>query len=338
MLNVAAYTGGLNVPSARYRVRQLMPEMLEHEINFKEYCTALSTYPPAFKPIRPLWGVAACAFRIPSVLASYRHDISFLQRELLSTMITLEPLLKKPCVLDVDDAIFLFRQGETAKKLASLSELIICGNNYLADNFSQWCDQITVIPTAVDTNKFIPDKKINNAEKKNIGWVGTSNNFQYLYRIAPALEIVLSKHKDVELKIISNKRPIFNSWLDKVVEFGHWTAKDEVSQIQKITIGIMPLNDGEWERGKCSFKMLQYMACGIPVVVSPVGMNKCVLSMGEIGFGASSQDEWVDSLDTLLNDPLTRQRLGNIGRTVVESNFSVEKIAKQLADTLKKIA
>ncbi len=336
MINVAAYTGGLNVPSARYRVRQLIPYLKTNGINMKEFYPSVSTYPPAQKIVRPFWGVVSVSSRVPSIIAGYKSDITFLQRELISTLVTLEPFTKKPRVLDIDDAIFLHRGGKTAQKLAEMCDHIICGNDFLAEKFSQWNSNISILPTAVDTDLYHPAKLVN--EKKVIGWIGTRGNFKYLYQIAGSLEKVFSGRNDLIFKVISDQRPIFNSKLDSMLDFVPWSAVDEVGQLQRMTIGIMPLSDGEWERGKCSFKMLQYMACGIPVVVSPVGMNQQVLSMAESGFAANTQDEWVDTLNTLLDDESMCRQFGANGRNVVKKKFSHEIIAKQLTDILKKMA
>ncbi len=336
MINVAAYTGGVNIPSARYRVRELIPVMLENGFKIKEFPSPLSSYAPSFKPIRPFWAAASLASRIPSVIAGYRSDISFFQREMLSTLVTLEPFTNKPRVLDVDDAIYLSREGKAAKRLAQLSNLVICGNDYLADYFSQWNSNIEVIPTAVDTSHYLPANS-KSSDRKVIGWMGTSSNFKYLYKISSALEKVIQNRSDVNVRIISDKRPVFNNKLDESLEYTPWRADQEVTQLQNMTVGIMPLADGEWERGKCSFKMLLYMACGLPVVVSSVGMNQEVLSKGGLGFGVRSDDEWLEVLNLLLDDADLSERMGRVGRKVVEEHYSHKIIADQLAKSLSQV-
>lgn len=336
MITVAAYTGGLNVPSARYRVRQLIPLMQEKGVTVKEFPAPLTSYPPARPLIRPLWAAAAITSRIPAVMSGYHFDITFLQREMLSTFVTLEPFTRKPRVLDVDDAIFLHRKGKTAHRLAELSDQIICGNDFLAEHFRAWNSRISVIPTAVDTSHYIPADSKKPAQNI-IGWMGSSSNFKYLYQISAALEKLIQDRKETIFRVISDKRPIFNNKLDGLLHYVPWTADQEIRQLQEMTVGIMPLADGEWERGKCSFKMLQYMACGIPVVVSPVGMNQQVLSMGQSGFAATSQDDWIDALTLLLDDETLCRDLGVNGRNVVEKNFSHTFVAKQLAESLKNL-
>lgn len=335
MINVAALTGGVNVPSARFRVRQLIPALQKMGLCMHEFIPRISKYPPAAKWLRPLWGGAALAARIPVVLATHGYDIVFLQRELFSTFLTLEPLTRHPRVLDVDDAIFLHRGGRFAERLARRCDLIICGNDYLGDIFSRWNKNLRVIPTAVDTQRYVP-KKAKNARKFDvIGWTGTSGNFKYLYEIETALATVLKACPGVIFRIIADEKPIFRSIQERSIDFIRWSPENEIEGIQDMSIGIMPLTDSAWARGKCSFKMLQYMACGVPVVVSPVGMNSRVLSLGTVGLGVSTQKEWIAALVGLLNDEDERINMGINGRSIVEDYFSIDVIAPRLASHLR---
>ena len=249
-------------------------------------------YPLTRKWLRPLCGAAALTVRIPAVLATYRYDLVFFQRELVSTFLTLESLTKRPRVLNVDDAIFLHRGGGVAKRLARRCDLIICGNDYLGYAFSQSNKSVCVIRTAVDTQRFIPALTKGNGERDVIEWTGTTGNFKYLYEIGPALAEVLKAYPGVTLRIIADARPNFCNIPEERIEFIRWSPENEVKGIQGMSIGIMPLEDSAWARSKCRFKILQHMACGIPVVVSPIGMNVKVLSMGNaVGMAASTKDE-----------------------------------------------
>ncbi|AEG15313.1 glycosyl transferase group 1 [Desulfofundulus kuznetsovii DSM 6115] len=339
-IKVAALTGGKHVPSARFRVRQLIPALSSYGVEMHEFIPAISKYPPELKWLRPFWGTAALVGRFPAVLSTHRYDIVFLQRELISTFLTLEPLTKRPRVLDVDDAIFLHRDGRFAKRLAQLSDLVICGNDFLAEHFSQWNKNVTIIPTAIDTRRFTPrTQKSNTQDKLVIGWTGTSGNFKYLYQIEEALEKVIKTLPNVVFRVIADKEPKFRRMLKERLDFVQWSPETEVKSLQTMTVGIMPLADTEWERGKCSYKMLQYMACGIPVVVSPVGMNAQVLSLGKVGFAAKSLDEWVDALLTMLSaGDSEREKMGNTGRRVVEKHFSIDVIAPTLARVLRLVS
>jgi glycosyltransferase involved in cell wall biosynthesis len=335
VLQVAAFTGGATVPSARFRVRQYIPSLLQQGIAIKEMDSRFGIYPPQNKWTRPFWAGATLAEQIPKVIKSHCYDVVLLQREMLSSFVTLEPLTKKPRVLDVDDAIFLYRNGGFARRLAQISDRIICGNAYLAEWFSVWNKDITIIPTAVDTERYVPTIKQEKYEAEIvIGWIGTSGNLKYVYAIEAALAKVLKVYPKATLRIVCDKMPEFSLIDVNRCEFIRWSETIEIESIQGIDIGIMPLEDSEWAKGKCSFKMLQYMACGIPVVVSPVGMNADVLSLANIGFGAASVDEWVGTLSALLDSANLRHKMGTAGRHVVTESFSITKVAPLIATCL----
>lgn len=335
MIRVAAFTGGHNVPSARFRVRQYIEYLRAEGVDITEFAASLGMYPPQNRLVRPIWGVATIATRLPGIIQSYRYDMTLLQREMLSTFVTLEPLTKRPCVLDVDDAIWLRRGGKFAARIAKQCEGIICGNAFLAEHFSQWNSNVTIIPTAVDTDRYVQGQSV---EAPVIGWSGTNSGFRYLYGIEPALVAVLQKIPKARLRIVSNSMPSFRKILENRIEFICWSPENEVQALQGMAVGIMPLEDSLWELGKCSFKMLTYMACGIPVVVSPVGMNSEVLSHGRIGFGARTIDDWVSSLWWLLEDIEQRIEMGKNGRQIILDKYSVNIVAPKLAETLVKLA
>ncbi len=337
-IKVAAYTKGLNTPSARYRIRQLIPYLEKNGIEVREYPALFSSYPRSRKLLLPVMGLAALAARIPDVVNGYRCDISLLQREMLSTITTLEPLLKRPIVLDVDDAIFLRRGGKAARRLASLVSHVICGNDYVADYFSQWNPSVSIIPTAVDIQRYVPAIDPNNKKgKKVIGWIGTKGNFKYLHEIVPALEKIVSLQPEIRLKIIADQRPDFSGKLAHHLDYVPWHPDHDVTEIQSMSVGIMPLSDGDWERGKCSFKMLQYMSCGVPVVVSPVGMNSQVLALGEAGVGAVTEKEWIDGILQIINNADQTRAMGDIGRKIVEEHFCIEKTTRKVSKVLKSL-
>jgi len=337
LIRVAAFTGGVNVPSARFRVRQYIPVLREMGIKIDEFASPLGTYPPRSKALRPLWVAGTLVARLPYIAHSYHYDLTLLQREILSTLVTLEGFTKKPRVLDVDDAIFLHNKGKFAKKLARICDLIICGNNYIAENFDQWNKNIAIIPTAVNTQRYIPKQNTFTEQQFIIGWIGTSGNFKYLHRIESALSEVLRRFSQAKLCIIADTEPVFRKIPKDSMKFIPWSPETEVAGIQGMTIGIMPLSDSDWEKGKCSFKMLSYMACGLPVVVSPVGMNKEILSFGNIGIGASTQKEWVEALLELLSDADRCEKMGSIGRSIVQKYFSLDVIAPRLVGCLRKV-
>lgn len=188
MIRIAAFTGGISVPSARFRVRQYMPALRWEGVDLAEFYSGVGQYPPRPKWIRPFWALATLAERLPDVVMSHRYDAVLLQREIMSSFVTLELLTTRPRILDVDDAIFLQRGGGFAKRLAGLSDKVICGNNYLAEWFGRWNINVDIIPTAVDTARYLPNTEIKPSDSPLvIGWIGTSGNYKYLYGIEGAL-------------------------------------------------------------------------------------------------------------------------------------------------------
>lgn len=334
-ITIAALTGGRNVPSARFRVRQYIDHLAGEGVEVTEFPAPWGMYPPFNVMARPAWCMASLFARLPTVLQSYRYDLTLLQREMLSTFVTLEPFTKRPRILDVDDAIWLHPRGQFAARLASKCEGVLCGNAFLADYFRQWNPNVTIIPTAVDTDRYIQGKSV---DAPIIGWSGTSSGLKYVYEIEPALAAVLQKVPSAKLRIVCDAMPTFRTIPTSRAEFIRWSPANEVRAIQEMAVGIMPLDDSLWVRGKCSFKMLTYMACGIPVVVSPVGMNAEILTHGRVGFGVSTLDEWVDSLLQLAGNIGQRVEMGKIGRQTVLDNYSVNVIAPRLAQALIRVA
>lgn len=334
MLRVAAFTGGRHVPSARFRVRQYTGILRTLGIEISEYAAPLGSYPPRSKFLRPLWAFGSLASRLPQIAAGYRCDMSILQREMISTIPTLEGFVGRPRVLDVDDAIWLYRSGVAAKKLASASDAVVCGNEYLANHFSHWSPNIHVVPTAVDSDRFTP---VGGAGNPVIGWSGTSGGFKYLYSVEKALCEILRSMPDVRLRIVSNSRPQFKILPSHRIDYIEWSPGIEVTAIQGMSVGIMPLIDSAWERGKCSYKMLTYMACGKPVVVSPVGMNVSVLAKGYCGVAADRLEDWTEALLHILSNPSKQKQMGEIGRRIIEQHYSLDVVAPLLASIFRSV-
>lgn len=334
MLDVAAFTGGRSVPSARFRVRQYGPALAGLGVHLREFVAPVGKYPPARRWLRPAWGAAALATNVPRVARSWRSDVTLLQRELLSTLVTLEPFTRSPRILDVDDAIFLHRGGQTARRLAELCDAVVCGNTFLAQWFGEWNRAVHIVPTAVDTDAYIPLARSPSDGEVILGWIGTSGNLRYLRGIEGALAAVMGAFPRARLRVVSDARPFLPGLPADRVDFVRWTQGGEISDIQRMDVGIMPLEDSLWTRGKCSFKMLQYMACGLPVVVSPVGMNAEVLALGHCGLGPASEAAWIEALAYLIGSGSERAALGAEGRRIAESTFSIHVVAPRLARCL----
>jgi glycosyltransferase involved in cell wall biosynthesis len=333
ILNVTAYTVGTTAPSAQYRIRQHIAHLVAFDVCVKEHCLRWGVRRPTRFGLTPLWMAANIAARLATIPTGNRADLTLVERKMLPAFFPLEQLTVEPRVLDVDDAIWLERGGRRVPALAKIYTSIICGNQYLASWFSQWNNNVHIVPTAVDTECLRPGSA-GEATGIQIGWTGTRDNLRYLYQIEPALRVILDRFPSARLLIVCDVAPRFDRLGADRVRFVRWSPQNERLALASMTVGLMPLEDSDWARGKCSFKMLCYMAVGIPVVVSPVGMNAEVLRLGDIGYGAVSCEEWVDTLDHVLRDSELRYRMGSAGRRIAVEKFSVSSVAPQIAKVL----
>ncbi|MFR2264625.1 MAG: glycosyltransferase family 4 protein [Clostridium sp.] len=336
-MKVLALTTGLNVPSARFRVRQYSDYLLSKGVLVDEYYSKFSAYPP--NKDREIWAIKSLMNRIPAIINTYKSDVTWIQKPFISTYSTFEGLTKNPRVFDVDDAIFLRKNGIFAQKIAEKSQAVFCGNEYLANYFENYNSNIYIIPTAVDTNRFkksIVNDKVND-EEIVIGWSGTSGGYKYIETLEKAFLVLFEKYTNIKLRITSDKAPKFHPKIMEKIDFEYWSKENEVNEINKIDIGIMPLNNDEFTLGKCSYKMLLYMACEKPVVVSDIGMNSKVLSQGQIGYGCNSIDEWIECLSVLIENAKKRKEFGIAGKKVVEENYSINVVGNNIYEAFRRI-
>ena len=348
---VTALVSGRNTPSTRFRVLQHVDRLRDLGVAVNAQVPLINKYQnvpllPATTPkwVRKVfavpWTAAKLATRLPGILNSRSGDVTWLEREILPGYFTLEPLLKTPLVFDVDDAIWLaapFGRAAT-RKIAERADQLIVGNPYLADWFHQYNRDLVIVPTAVDVDIYKAAYRDDNDGYFNVGWIGTSSNNHHLLALEPILRRFFDEHSKTRLLVVSDRAPKFKQLPPEQTRFVAWNPQIELASIQDMQVGMMPLADNEWTRGKCSFKMLQYMACEIPVIVSPVGMNAEVLTMGDVGFAAKSDDDWYAALEHLYRDVDERKRMGDNGRQVIVENFSAKRIASQLADIFQQFS
>jgi glycosyltransferase involved in cell wall biosynthesis len=330
-LRVAAFTGGAE-GSSRFRVRQYIAPLARLGIAVDERRPGLGSYPPRNRLLRPAWLAGTLVQRLPQLAAGWRADVTVLQREMVSTLPTLEGLARRPRLVDIDDAIHLLRGGRAARHLARLADLVVVGNAWLADVWRQWNPAVEVLPSPVDTDLYAAGAW---SERPVIGWIGSGSNLRYLSGIAPALERVVSRIPGVIVAVCCERRPNLPGL---PVRWVPWSEAVEAPFLASISVGVMPLDDGDWERGKCSFKMLQYMAAGRPCVVSPVGMNKDLLQQAAVGLAAETIDEWTEALSALLADRGAAERMGAAGRELAVTRYSVAALAPRLAGLLRRLA
>lgn len=279
-------------------------------------------------------------------------DCVFLQRDILVHLYPfLEQLIarrQKNIIFDFDDAVYLrpssrelglflrfLRDKRKIERIINLSKHIIAGNNFLKNYVEKFTENLTVIPTAIDTNLY--RKKDKSKEKDNkiiIGWIGSQINFIYLKNIFPVF-IELSKRYTIELKIIGAKGPR----IDGVkIEYQDWDLNTEIDDIYSFDIGIMPLANDEWSRGKSGTKLLQYMALGIPSVSSPIGVNAEIVKDGINGFLADTNDDWARKISLLIEDKMLCQEMINNARCDIEKSYSIEANAPKILEVIRKVS
>ncbi|HMO57642.1 MAG TPA: glycosyltransferase family 4 protein [Roseiflexaceae bacterium] len=283
-------------------------------------------------PFAVSWPFVRLATRIPGIVASRRSTVTWLERPFDERLPTLEWLLGTPLVFDVDDAIWLTQPWgvQAARRVACHAARVVVGNHYLADWFSTLTTAIDIIPTAIDTQRFIPRTAPPN-ERFVVGWIGTASNMPYLAAIEASLARLMNTFDDIDLLVVADQPPQMPTLPPERVHYVRWSPTVEAPILQQMNVGIMPLPDTPWTRGKCSFKMLQYMACALPVVVSPVGMNAELLASDTIGMGVVSSDDWYDAIATLYADRDMAAIYGRRGRAIVEQRYSVDVVSACLA-------
>lgn len=249
-----------------------------------------------------------------------------------------------PVVFDFDDAIYLpeaspanawsriLKSMGKTEAICRLARHVTVGNEFLAAFARQHARAVTVVPTTIDTEAYAVVPRPPNP-RPLVGWTGSTTTLSYLMALAPALLRLRERH-DFELRVIGGEVRI-----DGVpARCSPWQMATEVEDLRTMDVGLMPLSDDEWSRGKCGLKALQYMALGIPPVVSPVGVNMTIVRDGVSGFHAVTEADWVERIGLLLEDESLRRRLGWEARRTVEESYSASLHAPRIARVLRAAA
>ncbi len=299
--------------------------------------------------LRKAFSFLGLAFhRLATVSRAGRYDVVFIYREAFPVgPAVIERCLARgraPIVLDFDDAIFLLNASEANRfasslknvgkmsTLVRLSSRVIVGNEYLAAYARTHNPAVTTIPTCVDTSRFVPRTSARPEGPPVVGWIGSPTTTPYLTGLADVLRRVAERHPFV-LKVSGAEGPLMFDGV--AVREERWELAREVELFNTCDVGVYPLTDDEWARGKCGFKAIQFMACGVPVVASPVGVNREIIDDGVNGFLASTPDEWIEKLGRLLADPALRARFSEAGRRTIEERYSLRVQAPRFAETLR---
>ncbi len=281
--------------------------------------------------------------RLKDIRKAKKFDVVFIYREAFMLGITLfEKLLRSKkalIIFDFDDAIWLndtsegnanldwLKKPSKTASIIKIADLVLAGNTYLANYAKLFNPRIEIMPTTIDTNYHKKLIKTQDTSSICIGWTGTSTTLKHFETIIPVLKKIKEKFQDkIYFKVIVN---FLYSFPELNIEATQWSSEKEIEDLSEINIGIMPLPDDEWSKGKCGFKGLQYMALEIPTIMSPVGVNSEIINDGENGFLASTEEDWVNKLSLLIENEDIRIKLGQAGRKTVEEKYSVNALKEQ---------
>ncbi|MDA0272876.1 MAG: glycosyltransferase family 4 protein, partial [Proteobacteria bacterium] len=274
------------------------------------------------------------------LVTAAKFDLVFIQRKLFSSMfIRLLRKVASRIVFDFDDAINLRSNGEISRTRANkfeavikAADLVLAGNSYLAESASALGARVEISPTSVDVDRYL--SQIPRLEKISLVWIGSRSTSRYLESHRSILEALGKKIPGIKLRIIGD----FELSLDHLeVENVPWTDSGEVDAIAQCHIGIAPMDDDNWTRGKCALKVIQYMAAGLPVVSSAVGANKDVIEHGETGFLAEDQDAWLEAVGKLVNSRQLREQMGESARMRAKERYSSDAITRQSLSSLDQL-
>lgn len=282
-------------------------------------------------------GIDAMFTRIRDLFRANRYDYVFVYRDAFFFGILFEWLFKQTkakLIFDFDDSIWLqdenpsqsfFQKLKNPAKtgtIISYCDLIVAGNEYLADYAKGFNKNVVIVPTTIDTNQYQWKETPKSKEGVCIGWSGSFSTIKHFESALEPLKQLKAKYAEhIYFKVIGDGS-YTNEELD--VKGLTWKSATEVSDLCEINIGIMPLPDDDWSRGKCGLKGLQYMALGIPTIMSPVGVNADIIQDGVNGMLAATTEEWVAKLSQLIEDAELRMRIGEAGKQTVIKDFSVE--------------
>lgn len=311
-------------PSTRYRVNELVPVLERNGIDAAVRYHTKS----GLDPFRMRW-----SWKPESYDAVVVHRRLFSPRNLR--------LLRERArrlVFDFDDAIHLGRKGgdrrerkqEWFSAMVSCADLVIAGNETLREAaLESGAKRVEILPTALPTSEYSTTRESDGA---TLGWLGSRDNLRYLREILPSLETVAESNPGMKLRIISND---FLRSDRLTIEEIPWSREGEIAALEGVDIGLGPLADDPWTRGKCGFKLLQYMAAAIPVIASPVAVQREIVEEGKTGLLPANSDEWVAAVRSLLDDSSKRSTMGKAGRVRVVERYDSGIIGERLARLLR---
>ncbi len=330
-------------PSQRFRFEQYLGYLKQNgfEYDFSYLLTAKDDkiYYSSGKLLKKAFVVFKSTFkRLRELFSASQYDIIFVQREcyMLGTAFFEKKFgrSRAKMIFDFDDSIWMQNVSEANKKFAvlkdagktskiiSCSDLIFAGNHYLSDYAKKFNPHVVIIPTTIDTDEYQRPTSLQPNSQIVIGWSGSVTTIQHFNFAVPFLRMIKQKYGNrVAFKVIGD-----GNYKNEELEIKGlpWRKEDEVREISSMDIGIMPLPDDEWAKGKCGLKGLQYMSLEVATIMSPVGVNSEIIQDGENGFLASTAEEWFQCISKLIEDESLRKRLGENARKTVVEKYSFE--------------
>lgn len=315
---------GFTVAASRYRVLQYLPFLKQAgiDVDVVEFPKGLSCWVHCL-------GLARQA------------DLVFVQRKRppLAVLMFLKSM-KKKIVYDFDDAVmfknslsanpYSLRRRLSFRRMVRSADLVIAGNEFLRSEAMKYSSHVEVLPTPIDIERY-GQKNYDARDAIHIGWIGDHGSIHYMERYKEVWEELGRRFKNVSLAIICD---IFIETKDIPLVRRVWSSEKEVEYLQDLDIGVMPLFDDLWSQGKCGFKIIQYMGVGLPVVCTPVGINRDAVEQGTNGFWAETMTEWIEKLTLLVEDAELREKMGTAGRKRMLERYTVQACAPRMIEWL----
>jgi glycosyltransferase involved in cell wall biosynthesis len=328
-------------PGQRFRFEHYLPLLKEHNIDywvFPFFCTKgwNVLHKNGHTLLKLYYVLCGIVHRVATIAKIVRSDFVYIYREaapigppVIEWIIA--KCLRKKIVYDFDDAIWLpgvspqnwlagyVKCSWKVQIICRIAKRVTVGNEFLANFARSFSNNVAVVPTVVDTNHAHNRLRAHSNSKVVIGWTGSFSTLRYLELISSVIG-KLQQELDIIFLVIADRDPLLKMGN---YEFVRWRSISEIDDLLRIDIGIMPLDKGENELGKCGFKAIQYMALGIPAIVTPIGVNTKVVDHGVNGFHADSNDDWEKYLRLLIGNIKLRQELGRNGREKIVKEYSV---------------
>ncbi|MGV0922713.1 glycosyltransferase family 4 protein [Empedobacter tilapiae] len=338
--------------SSRLRSVQFFPLLEKNNIQITcsslfsdEYLIALYNN----KPIKYLFLLSSYFKRLLKLISIKKYDLIVIEKELFPYLPSwFEYWLKKKdikYIVDYDDAIFhnydlssnfIIKKllSDKIDKVMKYSSCVFVGNSYLQEKaINAGALRVVILPTVIDKNRYYCMEKDNFSNKFIIGWIGSPSTFKYIKKLFPVFVELKNKYPEIKVHIIGAKPQLETTDL---IDYIPWTEETEVNEINKFNVGLMPLDNTPWELGKCSYKLIQYMGCSIPLLASPVGMNKDVVEENLNGF-LVSEDDWFNKIEVYIKNKDLAYIHGKNGRKLIDSKYNIGTNIEIIINEFKKI-